>query len=66
MTKSIPVNIDLKETSQCIELDALNTYTKGPFYCVYTSDRQVVKFPLDNIWRIVEGYGSSAGNTKGK
>ncbi len=52
----LPVKIELKETSQAIELEAVNTYTKGPFYCVYTTTGVVQKFPLDNIWRITEGY----------
>lgn len=53
------VRIDLIETSQCLVMDAVNTYTKGPFYCVY-NDSKVTKFPLANIWRVVEDYGVSA------
>lgn len=49
------VQVHLKETSQPIVHEALNAYTKGSFYCVYV-DKQVFKYPLDNIWRIVEEY----------
>lgn len=57
----IHVRIELKETSQPIEVDAVNTYTKGPFYCAYLPDERVMKFPLANIWRVVETYGSHGG-----
>jgi hypothetical protein len=50
------VRIELKETSQAIQLDATNTYTKGPLYCVYLPGQIVQKFPLANIWRITEDY----------
>lgn len=56
MTK---VKISLIETSQVIEHDAKNTYTKGPFYCVYADDGYVYKYPVANIWRVVEEYGDS-------
>lgn len=53
----IKVIIELKETSQPIELPARNTYTKGDLYCVQLPDNMgVQKFPLDNIWRIKEDY----------
>lgn len=51
----IEVKVELKETSQAIVLAARNTYTKGPFYCVYTANG-VQKFPLANIWRVTEEY----------
>lgn len=55
--KLMNVFIALKETSQTIEHeDVKNTYTKGPFYCVYTSQDQVIKYPIDNIWRVTEDY----------
>ena len=50
------VKIELKETSQPVFLEAVNTYTKGPFYCVYVDKEHVYKFPLDNVWRITESY----------
>lgn len=52
----IEVLIELKETSQAIPLAARNTYTKGPFYCVYTVEGLVYKFPIANIWRVTEEY----------
>ncbi len=54
------VKIDLIETSQCIELDAKNTYTKGPMFCVFCEDGRVQKYPIRNIWRVVEDYGNTA------
>jgi hypothetical protein len=52
----ISVRVHLKETSQAItHSTATNTYTKGPFYCVYESD-VVYKYPIANIWRVVEDY----------
>jgi hypothetical protein len=51
----IQVCINLIETSQQIEHVAVNTYTKGPLFCVYDGER-VFKYPLANIWRVVEQY----------
>jgi len=56
---AINVKISLTETSQTIEHDAKNTYTKGPFYCVYMPDGTVFKYPVSNIWRVTEEYGDS-------
>lgn len=54
------VRIDLKETSQALIFEnVINTYTKGPLYCIY-SGGLVTKIPIENIWRIVENYGKSA------
>ena len=56
----LDIKIDLIETSQSIEFEnAKNAYSKGPFYCVYIEGK-VHKFPLANIWRVVETYGVSA------
>lgn len=53
----ISVRVELTETSQAIELEAVNTYTKGALFCVYLgSGKGVQKFPLANIWRITEDY----------
>lgn len=49
------VIIYLKETSQSIEYSARNTYQKGDMYCVYDG-KLVYKYPIQNIWRIVEDY----------
>ena len=51
------VSIQLKESSQPIKHEFINTYTKGQLYCVYTHDQRTYKYPLSNIWRIVEDYG---------
>jgi len=52
--------IQLKETSQPIEHNFINTYEKGGFYCVYTEDEIVYKYPTQNIFRVVENYGAHA------
>ena len=49
------VEIWLKETSQPLNLVAQNTYTKGPFFCVYDG-KKVYKFPVSSIFRVVESY----------
>ena len=54
----IKVKVELLETSQGIERNALNTYTKGPLYCVLKDDGTVEKFPLVHIFRITEEYGA--------
>lgn len=56
--KTMKVDIYLKETSQRITFEtATNTYTKGPFFCVYLKDENVVyKYPLDNIFNVRETY----------
>ena len=53
---AIKVKIELKETSQPIQLEAENTYTKGDVFCIYLTTGQVQKFPLTNIWRVTEDY----------
>lgn len=51
------VEVELKETSQkLIYDDVLNTYTKGALFVIYRMGGTVVKFPLDNIWRVTEDY----------
>ena len=55
----IKVKISLLETSQVIEHDAKNTYTKGPLFCVYDAAGLVHKYPLAIIWRVTEEYGDS-------
>lgn len=36
--------------------NAVNAYTKDGMYCVYLEDRKVHKFPMVNIFRVVEDY----------
>jgi hypothetical protein len=53
------VKIDFMETSTPLEFpEALNTYTKGPMFCVY-ADGRVHKFPVAHIFRVVETYTSA-------
>lgn len=60
------VQLSLTETSQVIEHGhAKNTYTKGPFYCVYENNL-VYKYPVANIWRITEDYGDSGRKREGE
>lgn len=57
------VEVWLENTSEPIVHDTITTYVKGPFYCVYCVDNKVVKYPVDHIFRIVEGYVTHAGNS---
>lgn len=54
------VEIFLMETSQRIVFDnAINTYTKGPFYCVLVEDagvRAVYKYPVAHLFNTKESY----------
>ena len=55
---TIKVWVHLKDQSQPIEYDdVVNTYEKGSFYCVYTSNELSYKHPLLDIWRVKEEYG---------
>lgn len=57
------VEIQLEKTSQPLQYPkALNTYTKGPLYCILferSGKRITHKFPLCNVFRIIEEYGDS-------
>jgi hypothetical protein len=53
----LKIYVQLKETAQPITHDALNSYTKGPFYCVYVAGDKVYKYPLVDLWRVTEDYG---------
>lgn len=52
------VSVHLKETSQVIEVskNATNTYTKGGFYCILINNDLVHKYPIVNIFRVIESY----------
>jgi len=51
------VNIQLEGTSLPIEYNnAINTYTKDDFYCIYLEDETVHKYPTINIFRVIESY----------
>ncbi len=59
----IKVNVQLKENSQPIEYtNVIDVYTKGPLLCVYLrlDGKGVVhKYPIADIFRIVQEYGYS-------
>jgi hypothetical protein len=53
----VKISIRLQKTSQPIKIDnVVNAYTKGPFYCVYTEDGIVRKFPIITIFDVTEDY----------
>lgn len=50
----ILVKVELKETSQVLEIkNVLNTYQKWDMFCIMTNE-EVVKYPINNIFRIKE------------
>ena len=54
----IKVKVQLKSQSQPIDYpQVLNTYQKLDMFCIYLEGEVVHKFPLQNIWRVVEDYG---------
>lgn len=52
------VSIHMMNTSQAIEHEYKNCYQKGDLYCVLSIDGMVYKYPIVNIFRIVEDYSS--------
>jgi hypothetical protein len=59
--KVLHTSVHLKLTEQPIDHECLNAYQKGAFYCIYQPDERVVKYPIADIWRIVEDYGRHDG-----
>ena len=54
------IQVHLLSQSQPIHYrEAINAYTKDGVYCILTSEKMVHKFPLQNIFRIIETYGSA-------
>ena len=57
------VEVQLEKSSNAIVYTGvINAYTKGPLYCVlFEKDgkRMTHKFPIINIFRIVEDYADS-------
>jgi len=52
------VIVHLKTQSQPIIYENVkNTFTKGPLYCVYTADEKSHKFPVADLFRVIEDYG---------
>ena len=64
--KIIKVTIQLERTSQPIYHDAVTTYEKGAFFCILRPDDTVAKYPIANIWRVVEEYGFHLGDNDPK
>lgn len=51
------VTIHLKEQSHPIVYESVkNAYEKGSFYCVYLSNGTVYKYPIADIFRVIETY----------
>lgn len=44
----------LNETSVPMKHEAKSTYTKGPMFCVMLPNGDVVKYPVQNIFRVRE------------
>ena len=55
------IEVWLKKTSEPIVHEAISTYQKGSFYCVYAQDEKVHKYPIRDIHKVVEGYGTHSG-----
>ncbi len=58
------IEIQRNETSQPIVYgDPINSYTKGPMYCVLFVDsegkRVTHKYPVNSIFRVIESYPES-------
>ena len=54
----INVTVHLKTQSQPIEhKEVVNTYQKGDLYIVYTSNEKSYKYPIADIFRVIEDYG---------
>ena len=65
--RTIEVKVQLKETSQpIIHAKTVTTYTKGPFFCLLREDDTVVKYPVADVWRVVEDYGFHYGDNDPK
>ncbi len=55
------ISIRLSQTALPITINnVVNTNTKGLFYCVYTEDGIVRKFPIITIFDVTEGYKEAA------
>jgi hypothetical protein len=54
----ISVSLSLKNNSQTINYeDVKTTYEKGSFYVINDVHGRAIKFPLVDIWAVVEDYG---------
>ena len=52
------VEVWLDKLNSPIKFEALSTYEKGNFFCVQHKTKMLVvtKFPIKNIFRVVEEY----------
>lgn len=58
----ITVKVHLKAQSQPVpHMSVVNTYTKDGLFCVLESDDYVYKYPVIDIFRVVEDYGTHRG-----
>lgn len=46
----------LSQSQPVVRDDVQNTYTKDGVFCIYRDDETVEKYPLMNIFRVVEPY----------
>lgn len=54
----ITTSIHLKTQSQpIVHDDVINSYEKGAFFCILTASEKVFKYPISDIWRVIEDYG---------
>lgn len=56
--KTMTVKIHNKDQAQAMAFSGIdNTYIKAGFYCIVNRDKNTVqKFPVENIFRVVEPY----------
>ena len=62
----IKVTVQLERTSQPIRHEAITTYEKGAFFCILRPNDTVAKYPIANIWRVIEEYGFHLGDNDPK
>ena len=54
------VKIWLKELSDpIIYTDVDSTYQKGDFFCLHRANKVCSKYPMANIWRVVEDHSDN-------
>ena len=46
----------LSQSHPIVMNDVVNTYTKDGMYCILTMDNLVYKYPMTNIFRVIENY----------
>jgi hypothetical protein len=55
--KQKKIEVHLLSQSHPVEhINPANAYTKDGLFCVYTEFNKVYKYPLVNIFRIIEDY----------